>query len=98
MKTMVERVLKSSHMLGLARTRQVPIMALCASLWTMTGSAQDGEAFFASDVSPHVEPCFACMVELQTTVGRGWFSGTAPTASITTQWLTFMPIRMWIRR
>ena len=60
MKTMVERVLKSSHLPGLARTRQVPIMALCASLWTMTGSAQDGEAFFASDVSPHVEPCFAC--------------------------------------
>jgi len=60
MKTMVERVLKSSHLPGLARTRQVPIMALCALLWTMTVSAQDGEAFFASDVSPHVEPCFAC--------------------------------------
>ncbi|MDG2326597.1 MAG: hypothetical protein P8L70_07685, partial [Halioglobus sp.] len=63
MKPMVDRFLKTGHLRGLAITKQVPIMALCALLWTMTVSAQNGEAFFASDVSPHVEPCFACHLD-----------------------------------
>ena len=39
------------------------LVTLLLSSWSVIASSQDGEAFFASDVAQHVEPCYACHLD-----------------------------------